>query len=173
MTSSAPSEQPRLGDATPLALLRMSGEDRDLERVLRLDAEHLEPVGNQVFSARIDVPSGEWLMWPEAACALWIGGRADALPSPVRHRLTHGSVDELIELVNCLADSGVWCRDAALLTEGGWTRPRRADAVLAVLAAGSAVAISGVFVDRPGHAARLEVSRGAVCWTDRPVLAIQ
>lgn len=173
MTASALSQQPRLGDGTPLALLRLADAEADLQRLVRVDHSSAEPVGDQILSARIDVPPGEWLLWSREACALWIGARADALPSPVRQRLTHGSVDELIDLLDQLAVAGVWCRDAAVLTEQGWSRPRRADAVFGVLAAGRAIAISGVFVDRSGHAARLEIARGAVCWTDRPSRAVQ
>ncbi|MEN3281464.1 MAG: hypothetical protein V7607_2604 [Solirubrobacteraceae bacterium] len=173
LMTSAPSHQPRLGDATPFALLGPSARDPELARLLRIELYRPEAVGHQVLSARIDVPPGEWLLWPRAGYALWVGAGADALPSPVRHRLTNGDAADVIELVELLAHSGVWCRDAALLADEGWTQPRRAEAVFAFLATGGAAAISGVFVDRQGRSARLEVASGGVCWTDRPVLAIE
>jgi hypothetical protein len=173
MTISALTQQPRLADATPLALVRADGSPQDFARVLGVSLDAAQLVGDQILSARIEVPPGEWLLWPERGWALWIGAGADALPSTVRRYLADGTAEDLIELIDALATAGVWCRDAALLTGDGWTRPRRADAVFAVLSARRATALRGVFVDRSGRAARLEIASGRVCWTDRPGLAVQ
>lgn len=169
----ATTSRPRLADATPLALIRAGESTHDLQALVGVSLKTAHPVGDQTFSARIDVPPGEWLLWPEQGCALWIGASPDALPGQVRPLLADGGVDDLVALVDALAAVGVWCRDAALLTDDGWTRPRRADAVFAVLIASRATAISGVFVDRAGRAARLEVAAGGVCWTDRPTVALE
>lgn len=173
MNASALTLQPRLADATPLALVRAGKRARDLERLLGVDLRAAQPVGDEILSTRIEVPPGEWLLWPQRACALWVGAKPDALPSPVRRSLADATLDSLVDLVDELAATGVWCRDASLLTDEGWSRPRRADAVFAVLVARQARAISGVFVDRLGQTARLEIAFGGVCWTDRPALAIQ
>ena len=173
MPSLATSNQPRFAHATPLSLLWIAGDPQILVGRLKVEWSELEPVGNKLYSARIDVPSGEWLIWLDAGAALWVGDRPDALPSPVRKRLIEGSADELIQLVDRLADVGVWCREASLLIDGEWTSSKRAHSALAALTARTATAMSGVFVDREGRAARLEVSRGSVCWSDRPGLAIE
>jgi hypothetical protein len=173
MRSFATPNQPRFAHATPLSLLRLKGDPQTVVGRLKVEWNKLEPVGETLYSARIDVPSGEWLIWLDAGAALWIGDRPDALPGPVRKRLIEGSPDELVQLVDRLADVGVWCREAALLIDGEWTSSKRAHTAFAALTARTATAMSGVFVDREGRAARLEVSRGSVCWSDRPELAIE
>jgi hypothetical protein len=173
MTPTAAAQQPRIDGAAPFALMRVLGGDREIREKLRIDIAQLEPVGNGSMSTRIEVPPGEWLVWRDERWALWIGARPDALPRPVRDRLTNGDSEDIITLVDSLAMAGTWCRDAALLTDDGWTPSRRADAALAALATVRAAALSGVFVDREGRAARLEIALGGVCWTDRPALAVE
>lgn len=68
---------------------------------------------------------------------------------------------------------GVWLREAALLVGTEWRPSRRAHTVLTEIADEIVAALNGIFVDRDGRTARLEVSAGAVCWTDRPAVAVQ
>jgi hypothetical protein len=131
------------------------------------------PVGEGVYSVRVEVPEGEWLLWPGAPAAMWVGARQDALPGAVRRRLADPPAAELSGLLDRLANVGVWVREASVLTSGEWGRRARADGVLALLRETRASALSGVFSDRAGEVARLEISAGGVCWTDRPALAIQ
>lgn len=174
MTSPASSLHPRLvEDSTPVSLLPLALDPSEIQRVLGLDVEQMHPVGDAVFSAKIDVPPGEWLVWVDADFAIWIGARVDALPLAIRRRLEEGDAYNVIQHVNALADVGVWLREAALLIGDAWTPSRRADTALAGISARDVSALSGIFVDRRGRSARLEVARGGVCWTDRPPLAVE
>ena len=162
MTAPALSLHPRLADtATPLSLIRTYAGEAGIYDELGVDAEQWYPVGEAILSARLEVPPGEWLVWVDAAWALWIGARVDALPRAVRVRLEEGDPDDLIVLINALADVGVWLREAALLIDDGWTPSRRGDGVFAEIATLVVAAISGIFVDRTGRSARLEVRSGA------------
>jgi hypothetical protein len=173
VTLVAPALQPRIGQANPLAFIRLEAGDDASRWPLPVGVAELEPVGKRVLAARSDVPPGEWLVWPDSAWALWIGDRPDALPEPVRSGMVRGQPEDVIAMIDQLASVGVWCREAALLLPDGWTPARRADAVLEVLEASRATAMSGVFVDRAGRSARLELSAGSVCWTDCPVTALE
>jgi len=174
MTLSAPSLHPRLADnGTPVSVFRVGTACSEIEDNLELSLSQMHPVGDGILSARIDVPQGEWLVWVEAEFAMWVGGRVDSLPAPVRRRLEHGDVSDIVELLNALADVGVWLREAALFVNENWTPSRRASLVLSELATEMVSALSGIFVDRSGRSARLEVVRGGICWTDHPTLAIQ
>jgi hypothetical protein len=165
---------PRLASsATPVSVFPLSLERSSVPHELGLTTDQMHPVGDALFSARIDVPLGEWLVWIDAGYAMWIGGRVDALPAPVRRRLDDGDTAAVGDLVDALADVGVWLREAALLIDGDWTPSRRANSALSEIATRIVSALSGIFVDRSGHSARLEVARGGVCWTDRPALVIE
>lgn len=59
MTISALTQQPRIADATPLALVRSGGPPHDLARALGVNLDTAQPVGDQILSARIEVPPGE------------------------------------------------------------------------------------------------------------------
>jgi hypothetical protein len=104
---------------------------------------------------------------------MWVGARQDALPGAVRERLDDPTAAGLSRLLDRLANAGVWVREASILADGEWGRPARADGALALLHKSHASALSGVFSDRAGEVARLEISAGGVCWTDRPAVAIQ
>jgi hypothetical protein len=145
----------------------------EIRGTLGLSLDQMHPVGEHILSARSDVPPGEWLVWVEQQCAMWIGGHGDALPAPVRRRLEHGDTGDVTTLLNELADAGVWLREAALFVEGMWTPSRRADIVLSEVATRGVFALSGIFVDSAGRAARLEITRGGICWTDHPTLVVQ
>jgi hypothetical protein len=157
----------------PVALLN----GRDLAAALILELcgapSRPVPVGEEVYSVRVDVPEGEWLLWPEAPAAMWVGARPDALPGAVRKRLADANAETLSGLLDRLANAGIWVREAAVLAGGEWGRPARADGVFTLLREASVSALSGVFADRAGEVARLEIAAGGVCWTDRPALAIQ
>lgn len=159
--------------ALPVALLH----GRDLAAALMLELcgapSRPEPVGEEVYSVRVEVPQGEWLLWPEAPAAMWVGARRDALPGAVRKRLADTNAEALSGLLDRLAGAGIWVREAAVLAGGEWGRPARADGVLALLRETGVSALSGVFSDRAGGVARLEISAGGICWTDRPERAIQ
>jgi hypothetical protein len=173
MVSSPAAKQPRLLAALPVALLH----GRALAEALILELCGVsgmpEPVGEGIYSVSVEVPEGEWLLWPGAPAAMWIGARQDALPGAVRKRLADPNAAVLSGLLDRLANAGVWVREASVLVGGEWGRPARADGVLALLSKANASALSGVFSDRAGEVARLEIAAGGVCWTDRPGLAIQ
>jgi hypothetical protein len=173
MVLSPAAKQPRLLAALPVALLHGRALAGDLILELRGAPRMPEPVGEKVFSVCGEVPKGEWLLWPDTPAALWVGAHQDALPRAVRERLADPTAAALFGLLDRLADAGVWVREASVMTDGDWGRPARADGVLALLGEGLASALSGVFSDRAGDVARLEISAGGVCWTDRPALAIQ
>ncbi len=173
MSSPAAARPPRFLGAVPVALLHGCAVADAVIVELQAGGRALEPVGPDVYSAPVDVPKGEWLLWPDAHSALWVGARNDALPRAVRDRLQDLTGLEMQGAVDRLAAAGVWVREAATLIEGEWGRPSRADGVLALLADDRVSALSGVFLDRAGDIARLHISAGAVCWTDRPTLAIQ
>jgi hypothetical protein len=132
-----------------------------------------EPVGEQVCSVQVEVPEGEWLLWPGVPAAMWVGARQDALPGAVRERVDDRTAAGLSDLLDRMADVGVWVREASILAGGVWGRPARADGVLMMLRRSGVSALSGVFSDHSGGAARLEISAGGVCWADRPTVAIQ
>ena len=174
MTALALSLHPRIANtATPLSLIKTDAAAADARDQLGVDAEQWHPVGDVILSARLEVPPGEWLVWVDAAWALWIGARADALPRAVRGRLEAGDPEDLAELLAALADVGVWLLEAAILQGDEWTPSRRGDSVLVELATRVVSALSGIFVDGTGRSARLEVRRGGVCWSDRPALAVE
>jgi hypothetical protein len=173
MVSSPTAKQPRILAALPVALLHGHALAAALILELRGAPRIPQPVGDGVYSVRVEVPEGEWLLWPGAPAAMWVGARQDALPGAVRERLADPRVAGLSGLLDRLANAGVWVREASVLTDGEWGRPARADGVLALLRRCRASALSGVFSDRAGEVARLEISAGGVCWTDRPGLAIQ
>lgn len=174
MTSPAPSLHPRLAEtATPLSLFPTSYRVADGCDELGVTAEQWHPVGDAILSARLEVPPGEWVVWVDAAWALWIGARVDALPRAVRSRMDVSDPEALVELIDALADVGVWLREAALLLDDGWTQSRRGDGVLAQIATRVVAALSGIFIDRSGRSARLEVRSGGVCWSDRPALVVE
>lgn len=173
MTSPVSSPHRRLADnATPISIFPLA-ERCPAERELGMALDRMSPVGAAVLSGRLDVPPGEWLLWVEARYAMWIGGRADALPAPVRRRLERGDDRDIEHLLNALADVSVWLREAALLVDGDWTPSRRAYSALSDVATQPVAALSGIFVDRLGRAARLELMPGPVCWTDCPALAVE
>lgn len=132
----------------------------------------MTPVGANVFSARIEVPAGEWLVWPDQHKAVWIGERPDALPAPLR-RLDHDAGPPLAQAVDQLASIGVWLREAAVRTSAGWSRSRRLGDVAADLATEQVSAICGIFIDRDGRSARLEVTLSGIWWTNHPRCTIQ
>lgn len=167
------SHQPRFGDATPIALLPLHHDGDPLSQLVRDDVGPLEPVGDGIGAARIDVPPGEWMLWSDPPSAVWIGDRVDALPEPVRSRLMDGSASDVVDMIDWFASVGVWCREASVLLSGGWTPPQRADVVLPRLASGGARALSGVFIDRDGRSTRLHISPGRVFWADRPAVAVE
>jgi hypothetical protein len=173
MVSSPAAKRPRILAALPVALLHGRVLAAAVILELRGAPRIPEPVGEGVYSVRVEVPEGEWLLWPEAPAAMWVGARHDALPGAVRERLTAPTDAGLSRLLDRLASAGVWVREASVLAGGEWGRPVRADAVLALLLKSPASALSGVFSDRDGEVARLEISAGGICWTDRPALAIQ
>jgi hypothetical protein len=174
MTTVAHSPHPSLAtSATPIAVFKLSPGHGSAQRDLGLTSDQLEPVGGALLSAHTDVPVGEWLVWVDPNYAMWIGGRVDALPAPVRHRLESGVPADVAELVNSLADVGVWLREARLLADGAWTPSRRANTALSEIGKREVSALSGIFVDRAGRSARFEVAGGGVCWTDRPAVAIE
>ncbi len=172
MISSPAAKQPRLLAALPVALLH----GRALAAALILELHGAPrmsvPVGDGVYSVSVEVPEGEWLLWPGVPAAMWVGARQDALPGAVRQRLADTAAG-LSGMLDRLADVGVWVREASVLAGGEWGKPVRADRVLALLCETRASALSGVFSDRAGEIARLEISAGGVCWTDRPAVAIQ
>jgi hypothetical protein len=174
MTVPASSPHPRFSHpATPVSLLRLPRCRGWLQHDLGLDLEQMHPVGDAVFSAKIDVPPGEWLIWVDSDFAMWIGARVDALPLSVRRRLEDGDAHSIPDLLNALADVGVWLREAALLIGDEWTPSRRADSALAEISRSVVSALSGIFIDRRGRSSRLELTRGGVCWTDCPALAVE
>jgi hypothetical protein len=172
MELNACAHQPRINEARPIALIHIGETQRQAE-VLKLKARELVSVGSGVASVRIEVPPGEWLIWSDGPWALWVGDHADSLPGVVRDQLMHGEPSALVETIDRLAAVGVWCREAALLIRGEWTKTRRAGLVLADLPPSGASRLSGVFVDVEGASARLEVSAAGVCWTDRPSVTIE
>jgi hypothetical protein len=174
MTLVAPFTSPHLGDSgTPVSLFPMVCRGALIPVELAVSRDQAHVVGEDVLSAPIDVPPGEWLIWTAADYVMWVGGRVDALPAPVRRRLDGGDTNAIVDLINALADIGVWLREAALLIGDSWGPSRRADTVFREIAHGIVSALSGVFVDRLGRSARLEVRVGAVCWTDRPALTVE
>lgn len=173
MVSSPGAKQPRLLAALPVALLHDRIAAAAVIRELRGAPRMPAPVGEGVYSVRVEVPDGEWLLWPGALAAMWVGARPDALPGAVRELLAHAAEAGLLDLLDRLANAGVWVREASILTEGGWGRPVRADGARELLHGTRASALSGVFSDRAGEVARVEISASGVCWTDRPGLAIQ
>lgn len=173
MVSSSAARQPRFLGALPVALLHGCAAARALIIELCDAAGSPEPVGEGVYAVRVEVPHGEWLLWPAIPAVMWVGARRDALPGAVRERLGGLVPGELTGLLHRLADTGVWVREAAVLTDGEWGKPVRADGVLAMLGDAHVAGLSGVFSDREGDVARLEISTGAAIWTDRPALAIQ
>lgn len=173
MLSAAAARPPRFLGALPVALLYGCVAADAVIAELRTGGGSLAPVGPDVYSVLVDVPKGEWLLWPHAHSVLWLGARDDALPRAVRERLEAPARAELLGAVDRLAGAGVWVREAAVLIDGRWSRPSRADGALALLGDDRVSALSGVFLDREGEIARLHISAGAVCWADRPALAIQ
>lgn len=140
---------------------------------LGLRIEQMNPVGDDVVNARVDVPPGEWLVWLRAGRAMWIGDRADALPAPLRRRLDRGDGTEVLARLTEFVEVGVWVREAALLIDGTWTSSRRAAELFGDVAPASIVGLNGIFVDRDGRSARLQLAPGGVAWSDRPTLAVQ
>jgi hypothetical protein len=164
---------PRFLGAVPVALLHDCLAAETVIAELRVGGRALEPVAPDVYSTLLDVPKGEWLLWPRLRSAMWVGARDDALPGAVRERVDRDTGVELPGAVDRLAGAGVWVREAAALIDGEWGRPARADGVLALLGDERLAALSGVFLDRAGEIARLHISAGGICWTDRPARAIQ
>ncbi|WP_210492475.1 hypothetical protein [Patulibacter sp. SYSU D01012] len=174
MTSVVSFISPHLGDsATPVSMFPVLCRGGMIPASLGVSGDQAFAVGEDVLSAPIDVPPGEWLIWTAADHVMWVGGRVDALPGPVRRRLEGCDTYAIVDLINALADVGVWLREAALLIGGSWGPSRRADAAVREIAKGIVSALSGVFVDRHGRSARLDVTVGAVCWTDRPALTVE
>lgn len=171
VTSTNPSPNPRLGDATPLALLRPPAEI--LNRLVSAAAHQPQRVGGQVVSVRSDVPGGEWLIWADRGCALWIGDSQAAMPSLVREQFARGTTADVIEAIDWLADAGIWCREGALLLHDGWSAVRHAELLFRDLPTSDVRSLSGIFVDRAGRAGSLEFAGSRACWTDHPTLAIE
>jgi hypothetical protein len=171
MTLAAPSPVPRLAGATPVALLQLAADV--LIRLVASTGRKPDPVGDRVLSVRLDVPSGEWLIWADRECALWIGDTPTAVPGQVRERFQQGTTADIVAMIDWLADAGVWCREATILLVGGWSAVRHADEVFRDLAMSGACALSGVFVDREGRSGSLELAARGACWTDRPPLAVE
>jgi len=156
----------------PLALVPI-GAISGVAAELGLQLDQMDPVGDDVVSARVDVPPGEWLIWLRAGRAMWIGDRADALPAPLRRRLDRGDGTEVLARLAEFVEVDVWLREAALLVDGAWTSSRRAAELFREVAPTSIVGLSGIFVDRDGRSARLQLAPGGVAWSDRPTLAVQ
>jgi hypothetical protein len=165
---------PRLAaQATPITVLPLASDRHEVQRQLGVNLDQMHPIGDAVLSAKIEVPPGEWLVWLDLNSVMWIGARGDALPPVVRRRLAAGEVHNVIDQVHALADVGVWLREAALLIGDAWTPSRRADYTFAAASTLDLSALSGIFVDRAGRAARLEATCGGVWWTDHPRLAVE
>jgi hypothetical protein len=174
MLASAAIPHPRFAAmARPVSLLTIDRQPGFLQVELGLLDDQLHTVGDGVQSARVDVPGGEWLVWREAGRAMWIGERPDGIPAPVRRMGMTPRSGALITAVNRLADTGVWLREASLQTGEGWSSSMRATRALPRLASYDVIAASGIFVDREGQSARLDLTSTKTCWTDRPVLAVQ
>jgi hypothetical protein len=171
MPSALAARPPRFLDAVPVALLHHCCAAEGVVSELRVAGATLEPVAPSVFSTLLDVPKGEWILWPGLRSAMWIGARHDALPRSVRERVDDGG--NLSDALNRLASVGVWVREAAGLIDGEWGRPARADGVLKLIDDERLAGLSGVFLDRSGDIARLQIAAGGVCWTDRPARAIE
>jgi hypothetical protein len=164
---------PRFLGAVPVALLHHCDAATAVTAELYAAGATPEPVAPAVYSTLLDVPKGEWLLWPVLRSAMWIGARQDALPRAIRERIQDPADGQLSEALDRLASAGVWVREAAALIDGEWGRPARADGVLTLLGDERLAGLSGVFLDRAGEIARLHIAAGGVCWTDRPARAIQ
>jgi hypothetical protein len=173
MPSALAARPPRFLGAVPVALLHQCATAETVIAELQTAGATVEPVAPTVYSTLLDVPKGEWLLWPGLRSVMWIGARDDALPRAVRERVENPTDGHLSEALDRLASAGVWVREAAALIDGEWGRPARADGVLALLGDERLAGLSGVFLDRAGDIARLHIAAGGVCWTDRPARAIQ
>jgi hypothetical protein len=173
MPSVLAARPPRFLDAVPVALLHHCAAAEGVIAELHTVGATLEPVAPSVYSTLLDVPKGEWLLWPGLRSAMWIGAREDALPRPVRERVEDPADGHVSHALDRLASVGVWAREVAALIDGEWGRPVRADGVLELIGDGRLAGLSGVFLDRSGDIARLHIAADGVCWTDRPACAIQ
>jgi hypothetical protein len=151
VVSSAATKRPRLLGSVPVALLHRCAAADVLIAELKAARAVLEPVGRGTYSCRFDVPKGEWIIWPDARSALWVGGRDDQLPPTVRDHLFDDDLGNrpMIRLVERLSLAGVWVREAALLIKDQWTRPYRADGALQALSNPAAAALSEAFLQDP------------------------
>jgi hypothetical protein len=174
MRSATTAQHARLLDARPLALIDEPAVARSIVEQLEAGGTELHPVGEAVFSARLDVPKGEWLLWTHPHAALWIGASASALPSSVRRPNAPSAAHGVAAILERLSMAGIWVREAALLRDGRWSPAQRAERLPSLLAEDTPpLALVGVFCDRRARSARMQVNDTGVVFSDRPELAIE
>lgn len=96
----------------------LPADEERAARKLGLGPEQLFGHGEGELRATVDVPAGEWLFWPAAHTAAWIGQRPAARP-PQAPWLATAPADALLRMLR----AGVWCQELELLLDDEWTIP--------------------------------------------------